>query len=203
MTHRDFESEDLQPLDREQLTHQHVLLQATNDIAAILLQSGIDDFEKKLLHCMGIMAHAFNTDRMYIWKNRIQNDELYCTQLYEWSKNVELQQYSKYTLDVSYSENIPGWEEKLSNRQCINGIVSKMTLAEQKLFTPQRIISILVTPVFLKDHFWGFVGIDDCRRERVFSENEEIILHSTALLFTNALLRNRMTEEIHASAVHW
>ena len=186
--------------EREQQLQQRALLQATNDVATILLQSGPDEFEQDLWRCMGIMARAVDADRMHIWRNHEKNGELYCTQLYEWSENAEPQQGNEYTIDISYSKNIPGWEEQLSNGKCVNDIVSNMTQAEQNQLNPQGIISIIEVPVFLKDSFWGFIGFDDCRRERVFSESDEIILRSTAMLFANALLRNYATKDMRTSA---
>ena len=186
--------------ENEQQTHQHKLLQATNDVAAILLQSDPDEFEQDLWRCMDMMARAVDADRMHIWRNHTHNGELYCSQLYEWSENAEPQQDNEYTTGISYSKSIPGWEEQLSGGKCVNGIVSQMTQAEQNQLNPQGIVSILEVPVFFKDHFWGFVGFDDCRRERVFSESDEIILRSTALLFANALLRNSATESMRTSA---
>jgi diguanylate cyclase (GGDEF)-like protein/PAS domain S-box-containing protein len=53
-----------------------------------------------------------------------------------------------------------------------------------------------VVPVFLQDQFWGFVCIDDCHNERVFSENEEMILRSASQLFAEALIRNEMERQV-------
>jgi GAF domain-containing protein len=50
----------------------------------------------------------------------------------------------------------------------------------------QGIMSILIVPVFLQDDFWGFVGFDDCRNERLFAPEEEVILRSSSLLFAHA-----------------
>ena len=205
MAHINDQSKHLNSLESfenesSQQSYQHILLQATNDAAAILLQSDPDEFEQDLWHCMGTMARAVDADRMHIWRNHVLNGELYCTQLYEWSENAEPQQDNEYTTDISYSKNIPGWEEQLSSGKCVNGIVSNMSQAEQDQLSPQGIISIIEVPVFLKDYFWGFVGFDDCRRERVFSESDEIILRSTAVLFANALLRNSATEAMRSSA---
>ena len=200
MMHNESEHNTPHSGEHEYLASHHKLLQLTNDVAAILLQSGPDEFERELWRCMGMMVHAMDVDRMYIWRNHIKDGVLYCTQLYEWSENAEAQQNNEYTIDIPYSENIPGWEETLSNRKCVNGIVSQMTQAEQDQLAPQGILSILVAPVFLNDCFWGFVGFDDCHRERMFSESEEIVLRSAALLFTHALLRNNLTESIRTSA---
>jgi signal transduction histidine kinase/CheY-like chemotaxis protein len=67
--------------------------------------------------------------------------------------------------------------------------------------TPQGVLSILIVPVFLRDRFWGFVGFDDCHRERLFSDNEEAILRSGSLLIAHAMLRNDLTLSIRTTAV--
>ena len=113
MKYEDTESQHLDSTERELLEHRHILLQAANDVAAILLQSEPDEFEGDLWHCMGMMAQAVDADRMYIWRNHVQNGELRCTQLYEWSEAAEPQQGNEYTIDISYAENIPGWEKQL------------------------------------------------------------------------------------------
>jgi signal transduction histidine kinase/AmiR/NasT family two-component response regulator len=74
-----------------------------------------------------------------------------------------------------------------------------MSAEEQSQLSPQGILSILIMPVFLQDSFWGFVGFDDCHRERKFTANEESILRSASLLIATALLRNEMTLNLHAA----
>jgi len=183
----------------KELNKRDKLLNTVNRAATILLQSGIDEFEKMLLCSMGMMGEAVDIDRVYIWKNHIYDGEHCCTQLYEWSHSAEAQQGSKYTVNIPYSK-IGDWENTLSSGNCINSLVRNMPEEEQALLVPQGIISILVVPVFLQDRFWGFVGFDDCRRERVFTETEESILRSGSLLIANALLRNDMMQNIRAGA---
>ena len=176
------------------------MLQAVNQISTILLQSEIDAFIANLWHCMGMMARIANADRVYIWKNHYKDNELCCTQLYEWSEGAEPQQGNEYTVDIVYGESIPDWEKRLSRGHCINGLVRDLSAREQAQLSPQGIVSILVVPVFVQDYFWGFVGFDDCHNERVFSENEESVLRSASLLIANAILRNEMTANIRENA---
>jgi signal transduction histidine kinase/CheY-like chemotaxis protein/lambda repressor-like predicted transcriptional regulator len=182
-------------------TQKSTLLNTVNSVANILLQTEIDEFESSLLRCMGMIGEAVKADRVYIWRNHPKDDKLHCTQLYEWSEGAEPQQNNEYTTNIMYDDNIPGWEEKLSNGQCINGLVRKMSASVQAQLSPQGIISILVVPVFLRDRFWGFVGFDDCHRERIFTENEESILRSGSLLIAHALLRNDLTMSLRSTAV--
>jgi signal transduction histidine kinase/CheY-like chemotaxis protein/HPt (histidine-containing phosphotransfer) domain-containing protein len=175
------------------------LLNMVNNISAILLESGIGGFEGDLLHSMGIMAGTVNADRVYIWKNHIRDGRLYCSQIYEWSEGAEPQQGKAFTRDISYCDIVPAWEEQFLEGRCINGIVAHMSPSEQAALRPQGILSILVTPVFLRDTLWGFIGFDDCRRERLFTANEELILRSSSLLLVNAIMRNTMTAELVAA----
>ena len=177
------------------------LLNTVNNVASILLQADTDEFENALIRCLAMMGDAVNADRVYIWRNHTVDGRLHCTQLFEWSEGAEPQQDNVYTIDISYDDNIPGWEEKLSSGQCVNGIVSEMNSVLQGQLSPQGIMSILVVPVFLREKFWGFVGFDDCHREREYTENEESILRSGSLLIAHAMLRNDLTLGMRSTAV--
>jgi len=186
-------------LAREMTESMTKLLRTVNNTAAILLQSGVDEFEDALLQCMGMTAECVDADRVYIWENYVKDGELYCTQIYEWSEGAKPQQGEVHTIDMPYRENGLEWNELLPKGQCVNGLVREMSPPVRDLLSAQGILSILVAPVFLQDRYWGFVGFDDCHRERVFSEDEEAILRSASLLLANSLLRNEMTRELHAA----
>jgi len=169
------------------------LLHTVNGIAEILLQSPIEDFTENMYRCMGMIAEAVDADRVHMWKNYIENGELYCTQICEWSEKAEPQQGNEYTVGISYHENIPEWENILTSGECINGEVKKMSPASIDLLSRQGILSIFVAPVFLQDQLWGFMGFDDCHRERIFSDNEASILRSAGLLIVNSMFKRDMT----------
>ena len=173
-----------------------LLLNAVNTTITYLLQAEVDEFENALRRSLGVLAQAVDADRVRLWRNHRVNGKLYCTQFNEWSESVAPSQGTKITIDVSYDESLPGWELKLTKNECINAIVNEMSEREQNRFGPQGILSLLIVPVFLHNEFWGFVGFNDCHRERLFTASEESILRSASLLITNALLRNEMTQEL-------
>jgi len=185
---------------RTGLEQRDAMLQTVNQVAAILLHSHLEDFSINLWHCMDMLAQTVDVDRVYVWKNFTKDGKHYCTQVYEWSGGADSQDDKEFTVDIPY-EDVPRWEEMLSNGECINSLVRDLPPEEQEMLSPQGIVSILVVPVNLQGKFWGFIGFDDCHNERVFSENEETILHSAGLLIGNALLRNEMTLNLHTSAV--
>ncbi|MFP3155643.1 ATP-binding protein [Lachnospiraceae bacterium ZAX-1] len=178
------------------LEAQGKLLYAINDTAVMLLDAEAGDFESSIVSGMEMMALCAKVDRMRIWKNSVRDGELYCSQIYEWSGGAEPQSGKAITIDVAYSKNIPGWEEKLSAGQIINTCVSHYSQEEKAQLLPQQILSILVIPVFFQNCFWGFVCFDDCHGERVFTIDDENLLRSGGLLIANALLRAEMTLDL-------
>jgi len=172
------------------------LLEAVNQVSSILLEPDIGHFEINLYMAMGMMAKAVNVDRVYVWENRVDDSQLRCTQIYEWSEGAEPHQDLEHTIDISYDSVFAGFEDILSSGYCLNEIVSRMDPAFTRVFVEQGILSLLVTPVFIQDTFWGFVGFDDCHKERVFTESEEFILRSASRLIVNAMIRNDMTQKL-------
>jgi len=178
------------------IKHRDDMLSTVSTAVSLFSQADPDDFESALLEGMGLMAKSVDADRMYIWENHVKDGKLYCNQTYEWSEYVEPQQDSKYVVDIPYDENIPGWKEKFLRGECVNDLVRNLSPEEQAQLTPQGIKSIITLPVYLQDEFWGFVGFDDCKRERLFTANEEAVLRSASVLFANAVLRNEMVNDL-------
>ena len=180
-----------------EIDRQSKLLDAVNRVSAILLEVGIEDY---LFYAMSLLAKSVDVDRIYIWKNYTKDEKLHCAQVYEWSESVEPQQGQNFSIDTSYNDFLPVWERQLSQDRCINGIVRELSVVEQTKLAPQGILSILVVPVFINEHFWGYVGFDDCHNERVFSANEVAMLRSASRLVANAIIRNDMNKEIQNTA---
>ncbi|GHU32608.1 hypothetical protein FACS1894172_09540 [Spirochaetia bacterium] len=175
---------------------QDELLHTINNATVILLNAETDNFENDIWKSMGMIARGVGVDRMNVWKNYTKDGALCCMEVYEWSEGIEPQTGKKITTDIPYSESIPGWEEKFSGNQCVNGIVRTFSEAEQAQLSPQGILSILAIPVFFQDRLWGFVSFNDCHKERSFSKDDENVLRSGSLLIASAILRNEMTHDL-------
>jgi len=200
---RDDEIRELARIIQEawnRINQRDILLSTVNNATSLILQAETEGFENIMQRSMGMMANAVGADRVYIWKNRHTDGKLYCTRLYGWSEDAAADYNKVHTICIPLDKNMPGWARKLSRGKCINGPAREMPPEEQAQLSSQGIISSLVVPIHLRSKFWGFVGFDDCRQERVFTSSEESILKSGSLLIANALLRNEMTQEL-ASAL--
>ena len=170
------------------------MLCALNKAASVLLSTTDQNmFRDALLAGMEIIGKCVDVDKIYIWRNaRIDGMDYYVHQ-HGW-----LSAFGRQTRRVlpqakfPYS-NSPEWQEKFLLGECVNGSLRSLSQAEQDMLAPYGIQSLLVVPVYLRDHFEGFVSFEDCRHERAFTEEETGILRSASLMMISAVNRNEQT----------
>ena len=182
------------------LERQDRLLCAVNIVAALLISAEQSEFLSTIHESLSLLGQAAEVDRVYIWEKFVKDNELYCRQIYKWSEDAEPQQGNAYTVSIKYDASIPTWKDKFLAGDSINGIVKDLPQAERDQFGAQGTVSILVLPIIIQNEYLGFIGFDDCRDERVFSETEESILRSGGLLIASAMMRNEMTSLLRDTA---
>ncbi|MCL1820409.1 MAG: ATP-binding protein [Oscillospiraceae bacterium] len=185
----------------EEIERRDILLSAANQASGMLLRSEMADFTDDLHACMGMLADTVGVDRISIWKNFVENDQLhYYNQVFEWAGGTGFPEddvtHNSVKEPRCYDLIVPTWEEILSRGECINRRINDMPPYERPHFTKQGIKSVFVSPVFIENQFWGFVGYDNYHQERDFTENEQMIMNSTGIMIANALLRNEMMQKL-------
>ncbi|MDR2931754.1 MAG: GAF domain-containing protein, partial [Oscillospiraceae bacterium] len=181
---------------REELLIQDRLLKAANTVASLLLATSHDDFSRAIMKSLEILGESIDVDRAYFWKNTLENGKLCCTQVAEWAREKASEHDDHPAVDIAYDDFIPNWKQLLEEMPCVNVVVRDMDMGFVSFPGMQDVVSILIIPVFLRGEFWGFIGFDDCRRERVFTPDEEDIMKSGGILIASAIARNEMTENL-------
>jgi len=183
-----------------EIARQKELLEAANHVSSVLLEPEIGCFEETLRNAMGIMAEVARVDRVCIWKNSSVDEKLSFTLCYEWEGEVFRTPVSSSKLapDLMFDKHHV-WNDMLTRGDCINSFVRNMSASEQAELAPRNIKSILVVPVFLHEHFWGFVGFDHCKAEKRFPSDEVLILRSASRMLANAVIRNEMAASLIAA----
>ena len=178
------------------------LLSIMNSASVILLRASVDRFEEDLCTCMGMFGEALGVDRVSIWKNHAKDGKLFCSREYEWISGAEassgagIDAVKASGADVPYAEKIPGWEKRLSEGNYINDLVRDMPTAEKEYLAPQGLKAVLATPVFIQDHFWGYIEYDSRHDERIIPEDDRAIMKSGGLSAANASFRYKQDEQI-------
>lgn len=177
------------------------LLRTVNQAADILLRNETDNIDSTMYQCMGKMARAIDADHMYIFRNYNEDGRLCCKKLYEWPENASSFSKTDSGTGIAYDEKMPESGKTLSCGNCVHSLVCNMPACDQTQYGSQKVLAVLLIPVFVQKEFWGYVGFDNCHSERLFTKNEESIVRSGSLLIANALLRNEYISDIRETAV--
>ena len=162
------------------------------------------DIYQAISNCLDILGPAVGVDRTYFFENSSHDRaEMLTSQRYEWNAddtepqidNPELQ-----NIPISIFEDF--LETVLKNKpfnQLIKTLPAESDL--RAILESQNIKSILIIPIFYQDKFWGFVGYDDCKMERSWTEAEISLLRTFSKSITTAIERADQADQIYNMAL--
>jgi signal transduction histidine kinase/CheY-like chemotaxis protein len=157
----------------------------------------MEDYLGTLTQSMKKISSHLEADRMTLWQNQRKADgKLYFKQICRWWKDDNL---SGLPVDeFSYQDTMPRLEDMLLEGKPINGPVGSLSEKAQAFLGPYQINSALVVPIFLDSELWGFVSVQDCKKQRVFPENDVSALNSWGLLAVNSIQRSKQHKLVNA-----
>ncbi len=169
--------------DRKQaeaaLQRRDAILETVSFATARFLQSPTAGAVNEVL---GRFGSAADVSRVYLFENVLdQEGDLITRQQYEWVAPGIKSEMGNHALQSLF----PGKGElamlgaAISGGAVIHGHVRDFPLAEQRFLRNQGILSIAVVPVFEGGELWGFLGVDECRKERCWTPGEIRALRAT------------------------
>lgn len=157
---------------------QHLLLSISRANNHLLKEQSIDD---ALNFCITDIGKGQDIDRCYIFKNETENGILKLYYIHEWCNKDIVPYINSPELNGIPYDFFPGLLETLSKDESMYGLVRE---SDNDFFREtmemQDIKSYLFTPIFSNNQFWGWIGYDDCKTERRWTEEEVYALHSIA-----------------------
>jgi diguanylate cyclase (GGDEF)-like protein len=176
-----------------ELYRREAILLAVSKAATNFL--GMSKWEENIPLALAQLGMAANVSRVYIFERYVGADGVpRVSQRYEWVKSGVTPQIDNPDLQnldwraAGYSR----WEEILLRGESIVAAVRSLPLQERELLQQQDILSIAIIPIFSGDVFWGFIGFDDCEKERSWSQAEISALQTAAEAFGAAVMRNKI-----------
>jgi len=181
------------------LEYREKLLSTVNQAAEILLTTNEENTSDALMAGMELVGRCLDVDRVQIWRNEEIDGELHFVMRYQWLSEIGNQKMEvPIGLSASYS-NKPEWFEMFSQGKSMNTIVSELPPEDASFLGYYEMVSIVNLPLFLNQEFIGFFSIDDCRRERIFTDDEMDMIASTGLMFTKVFNQLQQKAEIEAT----
>ncbi|GIH69983.1 sensor histidine kinase [Sphaerimonospora thailandensis] len=90
------------------------------------------------------------------------------------------------------------WVGLLEHREVMAGNVRDFPAWERPELEAEDIKSIALVPIHVEDHWWGFIGFDECVAEREWSPNDVAALRAAADTLGAAIQRARVEERLRA-----
>lgn len=157
----------------------------------VVSEFDIEDFITPVLLVIG---ETLGLCRSCIFKYNKQTDTMDIAQ--EWcSKDVNSLKKKLQKVDCS---KIQFWMETLKkgeihNYSDINDIPDKSV---RKLLCPKNVLSILAIPLFMGDKFDGFMGFNDCGKQREWTEQDVEFLWSISRIIVSVTERKQIEEKL-------
>ncbi len=157
------------------------------------------DWEMAVNEILERLGTVTGSSRCYVFENkRSPEGTLLTSQRFEWvAEGVEPEIDNPDLQDTPLREaGFNRWCQLMTRGEHVVGLVREFPSSEQAILAPQGIRSILVVPIIERSRWWGFLGFDDCERERDWSRMEIDTLttaaHALGAAIQAARIRRRM-----------
>jgi PAS domain S-box-containing protein len=172
----DIEGHDLRKGDRilagEALASNQLLITEDSDLA--------------ISQAIEILGCSSNVDRVYVFKNYDTESGEHRSKLkYDWTNEALNQEdglpprENPNLRDISYHDPIP-WYDTLAKGMPIKGLAKEQPVQVRLILNSLGVLSYLIVPIFTNEGFWGFIGFDDRRIERIWNWSEVSVLMTIA-----------------------
>jgi PAS domain S-box-containing protein len=185
----------------EELRRRDAVLEAIR-VAAERFLGETAGWEENVRLVLRQLGEAAAVSRVYIFENDVGEDgELWTTQRYEWvAPGVSAQIDNPALRGLPYqAAGFGRWAVVMGQGELVYGHTRDFPVSEQSELQSQDILSIVVVPIFDEGEWWGFVGFDECRVEREWSDAEIDALKAAASTLGAALRRRRVEEALRRS----
>jgi len=163
------------------------LFHAVNKSAAVLIEgerSG--NIVRAVSESLELIGTCIGADRASIWQFDEDADSMIVTLANRWESSGKEFIHSDAPSVFIPQKSVFAFMNAFGDNSCYNGPVSAMLPEARKLLTiGDDVKSTVVIPLYKNAQFRGFISIDDCKEERILSDEEMEFLHSVSLMIAN------------------
>ncbi|MFL5736498.1 MAG: PAS domain-containing protein [Actinomycetota bacterium] len=178
------------------LERQDAILRAVGFAAERFLRTAA--WEESIDEVLGRLGRAAGASRAYVYENTAgEGGEPLMSMRYEWvDDDVDALMNDETSLSYPYRPNFERWERELGGGRTFSGPVSGFPEAEREMLASADILSTAFVPIRPGGETWGFVGFDDCREPRTWSQAEIDALRTAAETLSAAIARQHAEEDV-------
>jgi len=154
--------------------------------------------EKGMDSALAELATAAEADRSYLFANHLGPDgDLLASQKHEWTREGVAPQIGNAEFQaMSYGKYGPWFLQTLKAGRPVFGLMDDFPDSFRESMEEQQIRSLAMVPVFVGEELYGFLGLDDCTKDREWSDAELDLLRTAGTSIGIAIRRGRSRREL-------
>ncbi|MCB9495890.1 MAG: response regulator [Fibrobacteria bacterium] len=178
------------------------LLRGLLEMSRALLSE--NEQEKGLQDALRELGTATKADRAYIFENDVGEDgDLVSSIQHEWcNAGIESLIADPELHEMSYEPYGPWFLQTLRAGRPVHGLMDDFPGLFQESMRRQGIRSLAMVPIQVDDDLWGFLGLDDCTKDREWSDAELDLLGTAGALIGTGIRRARSRRELETLTRH-
>ncbi|PIE44457.1 MAG: histidine kinase [Gammaproteobacteria bacterium] len=182
----------------EGLLHREIIIDSVRYAAQHFLQCM--DWQVAIPPIMEKMGQSIDASRVYVFENtRDDSGQLCMSRRCEWvAENITAQIANPALQSLPYAES--GLGEKiissLGQNEAVSVLLSKMNDEIRAILEPLGIYSVILVPIMVGKDWWGFIGLDDCSRERAWLESEQDSICAIADMLGTTIARQQAQQSL-------
>lgn len=164
------------------------------------LLTGVDS-KNALPEALGYLLEAAGASRVYIFENfEHEIDGMCMRQIYEVSApGVESQIDNPDLQHIPYDACPARWKKMLAQGEPLKGLVRDFSDEEKAILEPQGILSMLCIPIKVESEWYGYVGFDETKRERLWCDDDIRTLQTAADIIGIYIEHGKFEESLRVS----
>jgi len=168
-------------LQEEALARRERYLEVLVDVQRHLLAFGGEDcLYPKILELLG---QASTASRVYLFENnrdiagtlRLDERAIWCHE-----NAMATQSCQPLWSNSSHTDLFLRWYDILQRGDIVNNLATEFPEVEQVVLEQHGVRSLLILPLMIKGHFWGFIGFENCVEARIYDLSEISLLTAAA-----------------------
>lgn len=148
--------------------------------------------------CLDILGNATQSDNVNLFQVEYSAEgKCYSNHRVSWFCNpsgfkYNMKEYQRIPYDF-FNENL----QMMFEEKAYCGLTSEITNSElRKELVSRNVHSTVVLPIIVRSNLWGFVGFEECKYDRIWTEGEFSTLSTFASSLGKAIERSLIEEEL-------
>lgn len=182
------------------LKRRDAILYAINHGINLFLKE--NSWKKVMPDVLKAIGEAAEVARIYCFENSTDEKTglLLMNERFEWAYDKKASQINNPKMQgLSYKDaGVLRWQEKLKKGEVVFADINSVDEDERKNMEVLGVKTSVIAPIFINDRWWGFAGLDETRKERVWSEGEIETIGVAAGMIGSAIYRQESYETLIA-----